>query len=199
MEYLPSKIPTENYVSTTRTNPDLDLFQTACMGYGFFDCQKFTSCMIRFDVGTVNQFPTGSIVCAGAKTEEEAMLAKNYFHMILRESHPQISKIQNEPLVVHNVVAAAKLPRAIDLERMFQNEDNNWILDDTYIALRWTVFPEKNITAVIYHTGGIVITGAKSTKESQETWDVIKPVLARYLKDPQGTEELDMDRLLENL
>ena len=118
-------------------------------------------------------FMTGRMVCTGAKSEKEAFSA---VRKVVRELKKEGIVILGEPeIVVTNMVASADIGGKIDLEATSD------ILDMMYEPEQ---FPgavyrmdEPKVVILIFSSGKIVITGAKSEEQIRIAADKIRGIL----------------------
>ena len=118
-------------------------------------------------------FMTGRMVCIGAKSEKEAFSA---VRKVVRELKKEGIVILGEPeIVVTNMVASADIGGKIDLEATSD------ILDMMYEPEQFlgAVYrmDEPKVVILIFSSGSIVITGAKSEEQVHEAAEKIHGIL----------------------
>lgn len=151
-----------------------------------FDKQKFAAITIRLQepVCTVLLFTSGKLVLTGSKTFVECIYACMRVLDILRSGTPGVtfklveSNIQN---IVGNVDLKLNNGSLIDLER-FHRENS------IFCTYQKNMFPglifrpiNSPVVLLLFTSGKIVLTGAKSSDSMHRGWREIWPVVERYI------------------
>ena len=137
---------------------------------------------------TILIFPNGKLVITGAKTEEEARKSVRKMKKILEEHKPKVTDFK-----IQNVVGSADITKLIckkgrsvinlDLlaklliEQKKENSSSNGIIrfePEIYAAL---TMEHDGTKVVIFHTGKINFTGAKSVEQVMTTYFDILAIL----------------------
>ncbi|MFQ6076107.1 MAG: TATA-box-binding protein [Candidatus Bathyarchaeia archaeon] len=119
-------------------------------------------------------FRTGKMVCTGAKSPK---MARRALRKVVRELKKVGIIILGEPdITIQNVVASAKLGARVDLERAARIMDNVMYEPEQFPGLVHRMV-EPKVVLLVFHSGKIVITGAKSGKEAQDATDKLRTSL----------------------
>ncbi len=122
-------------------------------------------------------FSTGKMVCTGAKSEK---MAHRAVHKVVRELKDNGIIVLNEPkIVIQNMVASANLHAKIDLEVAADVLDNVMYEPDQFPGLIYRMQDPKTVL-LLFSSGKIVCTGAKSEKMVHESVVKVYDVLIDY-------------------
>jgi len=121
-------------------------------------------------------FTTGKMICAGAKSEEEALDA---VRKVVRELKKAGILVLGEPeIVITNVVASADVGGKVNLEPASD------VLDMMYEPGQFPAaiyrMGEPRAVILVFASGKIVITGAKSEEQVRIAADKIRGILVEY-------------------
>ena len=110
-------------------------------------------------------FRTGKMVCTGAKSTKQARRA---VRKVVRELKNSGIIILGRPeITIENVVASADMGARIDLERGARIMDNLMYEPEQFPGLIYRM-DEPKVVMLIFHSGKIVITGARSAEDAQD-------------------------------
>jgi transcription initiation factor TFIID TATA-box-binding protein len=119
-------------------------------------------------------FAAGRIVCTGAKSQPRAIYLLNVMIYLLRTHGYPGLRIKPGSWAVQNVVASARMPARINVRRMYEaNRQHCTYEPDIFpgVTFRKDEYAQgvhkstKNkIAILVFDTGSLVITGAKSEK-----------------------------------
>lgn len=134
-----------------------------------YNPQKFAAATIRIREPrtTALAFASGNMVCTGAKTEIEARIAgRKYVRLLQKHGIP----VSFRNFKIQNIVASAEIPhclKLVELSRAF----------GPYVSYEPDLFPglvfrttAPKLVFLLFRSGKIVITGAKSRSEIQNTF-----------------------------
>jgi transcription initiation factor TFIID TATA-box-binding protein len=119
-------------------------------------------------------FTTGKMVCTGAKSEK---LAKSAVRKIVRKLKEEGFIIRGKPdITIENVVSTANLGGEVDLETAAADMDNSMYEPEQFPGLIYRM-KEPRAVLLIFASGKMVITGAKSFKWAKEAVENIMTLL----------------------
>jgi len=120
-------------------------------------------------------FGTGKMVCTGAKS---ANLAKHAVREVVRKLREEGFIIKGKPdITIENVVSTANLGGQVDLETVAADMDNLMYEPEQFPGLIYRM-KEPKVVFLIFASGKMVITGAKSFKLSEEAAEKMKTLLS---------------------
>jgi len=158
-------IKIENIVATVTLDQGLDLGAIArSIPNVEYDPEEFPGLVLRLDNPklTALVFSTGKMVITGAKSTQ--MLIKG-FKRILRLFYKHGILITGKPRVqIQNVVASANLNAEVNLEIAAEQLDNVMYEPEQFPGLIYKM-DEPRVVLLIFSSGKMVITGAKSEEE----------------------------------
>ncbi len=158
-------IKIENIVATVTLDQGLDLGAIArSIPNVEYDPEEFPGLVLRLDNPklTALVFSTGKMVITGAKSTQ--MLIKG-FKRILRLFYKHGILITGKPRVqIQNVVASANLNAEVNLEIAAEQLDNVMYEPEQFPGLIYKM-NEPRVVLLIFSSGKMVITGAKSEEE----------------------------------
>ena len=125
---------------------------------------------IKKPKATAQVFRTGKIVCLGTKSEEELCLACTEFARILKELGYTTSF---KGYAIKNLVASCSMGFRIHLTA-FQEKHGGLYEPELFPALHVKL---KNVTLLIFQSGKIIATGAKTKHDINYTYAKILPLL----------------------
>ena len=113
-------------------------------------------------------FRTGKMVCTGAKSEKKARSA---VRKVVRDLKKGGIIILGRPeITIENMVASADMGGRVDVERMASIMENVMYEPEQFPGLIYRM-DEPKVVMLIFHSGKIVITGARSKEQVQEGAD----------------------------
>ncbi len=127
-------------------------------------------------------FHPGKLVCTGAKTEARALIQLERTAEALRSIGYENSVLKGVP-VVHNIVGRSQLPcrvaqaemeKAMPLQCTFDPK----LFPGAILRHPWT----EGVTLLVFESGKIIVTGAKTIEHAQRAIRRIGPVLMRFDK-----------------
>lgn len=160
-----------------------------------YDKQKFAAITLRLHspVCTVLLFTSGKLVLTGSKTFVECVYACHRVLEILRKGTPGVafelleSKIQN---IVGNVNLGLSQHSKVNLEALHADHG-------IYCTYQKNMFPglifrplNSPVVLLIFTSGKIVLTGAKSCRLMRQGWRDLWPLVSRYVvTEPAATPQ----------
>ncbi len=160
------KIKVVNVVATQHVGQNIDLDSIAAtMKEGEYEPKRFPGLIYRITEPKVAAliFSTGKIVCTGAISIEEVQLAIGKILERLREAGVEITEPSEEP-IVQNIVATADLEAELNLDALATSLDNVEYEPEQFPGLVHRMSKPK-VVFLLFGSGKIVITGAKSTSD----------------------------------
>jgi len=125
-------------------------------------------------------FNSGKIICTGTKSVSEAKQAIN---RLVEELGKVNIKITSTPdITVQNMVASGSVGGALNLDRIVFKFNNTEYEPEQFPGLvyKLTASPVlSHITFLLFGTGKIVITGAKSESEIQDSLHLLRKQLIK--------------------
>jgi len=150
-----------------------------------FEKQKFAAITIRLGqpVCTVLLFTSGKMVLTGCKSMLDCILASTSVHEHMRKGFPGVH-FTLEPVKIQNIVGNAQIRlqqhERIDLQRFYT--DHN-----VFCTYQPNMFPgliyrpsDMPIVLLIFFSGKVVITGAKTMLDVYGSWKQLCVLLKSY-------------------
>ncbi|PIC39494.1 hypothetical protein B9Z55_011165 [Caenorhabditis nigoni] len=147
-----------------------------CVVYAEFDAVIMR---IREPKTTALIFSSGKIVCTGAKSEESSRLAARKYARIVQKIgyNTRFSEFE-----VQNVVASFDAGFGIQLDALS-------IVHSRFCTYEPEIFPglvyrtvEPRATLLVFLSGKVVITGTKTSKDIEDVFEQISPILREFKK-----------------
>ena len=172
----------QNIVSTANLKCVLDLREIALKAKNAeYNPSRFAAVIMRIKEPktTALIFSSGKMVCTGARTEEESRIAsRTYAKIILKLGFP----VKFSEFTVQNIVASCDVKFPIRLEGLA----NAYLQFSSYEP---EMFPglifhmiEPKIVLLIFVSGKIVLTGAKTREDIYKAYQNILPILSQFKK-----------------
>eukprot|EP00727_Mastigamoeba_balamuthi_P014088 m51a1_g9301 putative rna polymerase i and iii transcription factor complex component (325) ;mRNA; r:64249-65659 len=180
----------QNIVSTVNLNVELDLKEIALKARNAeYNPKRFAAVVMRIrePKTTALIFRSGKMVCTGAKTEDSSKLAaKKYARIIQKLGYTSAKFIDFK---VQNIVASCDLKFPIRLEALATSQPQ-WCKYEPEIfpGLVFRVMNPK-VVLLIFVSGKIVLTGAKTRQDIDAALNFIYPVLLNFKKQPSGAQQ----------
>ena len=119
-------------------------------------------------------FTTGKMVCTGAKSSKEARRA---VRKVVRELRNEGFIIRGRPeITVQNMVSSADVLGKVDLEEAVYVLDNIMYEPEQFPGAVYRM-AEPKVVILIFSSGKLVITGAKSEEQVYEAVEKIRSIL----------------------
>lgn len=185
-----------NVVSRIRLGVNLDLEKLVVQTQLFsYDSMKFAAAaklFLRTPRVTLSLFGSGSVVCTGAKNEEEAREAFRRLLTILQRVGVQAQMLDFK---IENIVAAASTGFEVHLSRLHEDHQVHCEYDcDLFPGARYT-FREAGIWILIFKSGMIIMCGAKYREQIEIGWQAFfNKVLLKYKADAMPGNSSDYRR-----
>jgi len=187
-------IKIENIVATVSLDQPLDLIAIErSMPTVEYNPDQFPGLIFRLDSPKVTAliFKSGKMVITGAKSTEELIKAVK---KIVRTLYKKGIIITSRPKIqIQNIVASANLYREVNLEKAAFLLENNMYEPEQFPGLIYRM-SDPQVVLLIFSSGKMVITGAKSEDEVEEAVRKIYKKLEELecLRKPLEEEEFLM-------
>jgi transcription initiation factor TFIID TATA-box-binding protein len=176
---------TQNVVVSASIHRELPLERLAAkLERADYNPETFPGLILKLDVPKASAllFSSGKIICTGTKSLSEARTA---IDAIVDKLEAIGLKVKGEPeIAVQNMVASGDVGGRLNLNEIMIKFDNTEYDPEQFPGLVYKL-PNSHITFLLFGTGKIVITGARSEKEIVESVYVLRDQLikAGLLKD----------------
>ena len=154
----------DNVVSTFKFNHPLNLALLAKNIFFLeYNCAKFTAATVRLQEPrtTALTFPSGSVVCTGAKSVEDSKRAAIYYADIFKSVDNRLRILKQAQ--IQNIVASAKCGFTIKLIEIAQRFGVRTSFEMNVFPGLVFRFDSPQIVFLVFRSGSVVITGANST------------------------------------
>jgi len=160
---------TQNVVVSASLNRELPLERLAAkLERADYNPETFPGLILKLDVPKASAllFSSGKIICTGTKSLREARTA---IDAITKKLGAIGIKVKGEPdIEVQNMVASGDVGGKLNLNEIIFKFENTEYDPEQFPGLVYKL-PNSHITFLLFGTGKIVITGAKSEKEIVES------------------------------
>jgi transcription initiation factor TFIID TATA-box-binding protein len=186
-------IEVENLVYTSNLSSKLNLrfISSRSNGRNGFNPKKFAAVIQRTTDPkiAVLMFSPGKLVCTGAKTQNQAIRAINDVVECLKVIGYASIYVMN--FKSENTVCSARLGMGIDCKTLAAERSNECTYDpDNFPGVIMRYAPIRPVTVLIFKSGKMVLTGAKSEQQARTHFDTIFSVIEKYIiKDPLKERE----------
>jgi transcription initiation factor TFIID TATA-box-binding protein len=176
---------TQNVVVSASIHRELPLERLAAkLERADYNPETFPGLILKIDIPKASAllFSSGKIICTGTKSLSEARKA---IDVIVEKLEAIQLKVKGEPdIEVQNMVASGDVGGRLNLNEIMIKFDNTEYDPEQFPGLVYKL-PNSHITFLLFGTGKIVITGAKSEKEIVDSVYVLRDQLikAGLLKD----------------
>ncbi len=177
---------TQNVVVSATIHRDLPLEKLATKLEGAeYNPEQFPGLILKIEEPKASAllFSSGKIICTGTKSIKEAGKA---IAAIVRLIEKLGLKVKGRPEIeVQNMVASGSVGGKLNLNEIVFKFENTEYEPEQFPGLVYKL-PESHITFLLFGTGKIVITGAKSEKEIIDSVHVLRKQLidAEELGEP---------------
>ena len=174
--------PLQNIVSTTNLGCPLDLKKIALRARNAeYNPKRFSAVIIRIrdPKTTALIFASGKMVVTGAKSEDASRLASRRFARIIQQLD---FPVKFKDFKIQNIVASASVNFPIRLETLCLSHAN-------FCSYEPELFPgliyrmiNPRVVALIFVSGKLILTGAKSRQDIYQGFENLFPVLQEFRK-----------------
>jgi transcription initiation factor TFIID TATA-box-binding protein len=156
---------TQNVVVSASLNRELPLERLAAkLERADYNPETFPGLILKLDVPKASAllFSSGKVICTGTKSLREARTA---IDAIIKKLGGIGIKVKGDPgIEVQNMVASGDVGGKLNLNEIIFKFENTEYDPEQFPGLVYKL-PNSHITFLLFGTGKIVITGAKSEKE----------------------------------
>jgi transcription initiation factor TFIID TATA-box-binding protein len=142
---------------------------------------------IREPKSTALIFQSGKMVVVGAKSETLSRLAARKFARIIQKiDYPEV---EFKGFAIQNIVGVASVMFPIRLEGLaYDHEDYSSYEPELFAGLIYRMLAPK-IVLLIFVSGKVILTGARTRGDVYKGFEKIYPVLCMFNKDETLVEE----------
>ena len=146
-------------------------------------CGRFNGSKLRLPNCTCLIFANGALTVVGVKSLLEVKKIPHYLSCSL----PGANLVKQENgnfLRICNIVATSNFGSPCNLHQLFESHRHNYIIcytPETFPGMKFHL--RNNLVAIVFHTGKIVITGAKSMDEINFADALIHKIMKISYKD----------------
>ena len=171
-------------IATINTGCVLDL-RTIALGTrnAEYNPKRFSGVIVRIrePKTTALIFGSGKIVCAGARSETDCLLAMKKFVLILQRLGFKEASLGS--FKIHNVVGCSDVRFPIRLEALASEHSQFCTYEpELFPGLVFRMMAPR-VCVIVFVSGKIVLTGGKSKQELNQAFLNIYPVLVGFCKD----------------
>ncbi|NIQ05351.1 MAG: TATA-box-binding protein [Candidatus Korarchaeota archaeon] len=123
-------------------------------------------------------FNSGKLVITGAKNEDVLNKAGRVIVALLKRCDIKIEK--TSPVEVHNIVASASLNEIVNLEKVATRGRYNVFYEPEIFPGLIYKMREPKVTLLVFKSGKVVCTGAKSRDDISQALDKIDLTIQEY-------------------
>jgi len=159
---------TENVVVSANLYRDLPLEKLAIkLDRAEYNPEQFPGLILKIDEPKASAllFSSGKIICTGTKSTREARKAIDAIVKKLEKINIHIKK--KSDIKVQNMVASGSVGGKLNLNEIVFKFENTEYEPEQFPGLVYKM-PDSHITFLLFGTGKVVVTGAKSEKEILE-------------------------------
>lgn len=172
----------QNMVATVNLSCKLDLKQIALQARNSeYNPKRFAAVIIRIKdpKTTALVFASGKMVCTGAKSEDNATLAARKFAKIIQKlDNPVVFK----DFKIQNIVGSCDVKFPIRLEGLsYTHASFSSYEPELFPGLIYRMKVPK-VVLLIFVSGKVVLTGAKTREDIFDAFENIYPVLQQFRK-----------------
>jgi transcription initiation factor TFIID TATA-box-binding protein len=136
---------------------------------------------VRYPKSTALLFTSGKMIVAGTKTKEECKLAVRKYARIIQKLGYRVNYADFE---VQNISASGNLRFPVRVHDMAKDENIQ-----QFVSYEAEIFPGlvyslvyPKVKAIIFVTGAVLMTGAKSEEQVRDALESIYPIARAYIK-----------------
>ncbi len=170
-------VKVENVVASVTLNQRIDLeLITKNLENAEYEPEQFPGLVYHLEEPKAAAliFGSGKIVCTGTKSVEEA---KRAIYKIIEDIKRAGVEINDEPeITVQNIVATANLNAELNLDAIAISLDNTEYEPEQFPGLVYRMNDPK-VVLLLFGSGKIVCTGAKSVKDAEKATENIYKTL----------------------
>ena len=170
---------TQNVVVSASIHRDLPLEKLATkLERAEYNPEQFPGLILKMDVPKASAllFSSGKIICTGTKSIREARKA---IDAIVKKLEAIGLKVKGKPdIEIQNMVASGSVGGKLNLNEIVFKFENTEYEPEQFPGLVYKL-PDSHITFLLFGTGKIVVTGAKSEREIIESVYILRDQLIK--------------------
>ena len=170
---------TQNVVVSASIHRDLPLEKLATkLERAEYNPEQFPGLILKMDVPKASAllFSSGKIICTGTKSIREA---KKAIDAIIKKLESIGLKVKGKPdIEIQNMVASGSVGGKLNLNEIVFKFENTEYEPEQFPGLVYKL-PDSHITFLLFGTGKIVVTGAKSEREIIESVYILRDQLKK--------------------
>jgi len=170
---------TQNVVVSASIHRDLPLEKLATkLERAEYNPEQFPGLILKMDVPKASAllFSSGKIICTGTKSIREARKA---IDAIVKKLGSIGIRVTGKPdIEIQNMVASGSVGGKLNLNEIVFKFENTEYEPEQFPGLVYKL-PDSHITFLLFGTGKIVITGAKSEREIIESVYILRDQLKK--------------------
>ena len=174
-EMQPVSVKIQNIVCTVRLGCSLDLHYIATFSDNIeYNPNRFPAVTMRIRTPrtTALIFKTGKLVVTGAKTEHDAKIATRRFARIIQKLG---FKVKFKNFKIENVVGSSGLNAPICLNTL--SSKLGYLANYEPELFPGLIYRPSNVVILIFLSGKMVLTGARTRQEIYKAYNNIYPIL----------------------
>jgi transcription initiation factor TFIID TATA-box-binding protein len=181
----PDIIKVENLVFTCKLSSRLNLrdVTTKSRGKCSYNPKKFAAAIQRYSDPkiAVLMFSPGKFVCTGSKKDDQAIFIVDDVVSGLKENG--YDSIYIERFDIQNVVCRALLGVPIDCDLLAAERSGECNYEpDLFPGVVMRYEPIKPVTVLVFKSGKMVLTGAKSETEARSHFNTLYEIIKKYIR-----------------
>ena len=154
--------------------------------FSSFNRRKFAAVTLRLvrPNCTILLFTSGKLVITGSKSAAEALLSVYRVRSLLREACVG-QRFLATGFEIQNVVSHCELKvedgEILDIEAIYERHHIYSTYQSHIFPGLIFRYPNLKVVALMFFSGKVVLTGARSLKDIEEGWDVIFALVKQYV------------------
>ena len=154
--------------------------------FSSFNRRKFAAVTLRLirPNCTILLFTSGKLVITGSKSASEALLSVYRVRRLLRGACIG-QRFMVTGFKIQNVVSHCELPvkdgEILDIEALYERHHIYSTYQSHIFPGLIFRYPNLRVVALMFFSGKVVLTGARSLEDIEEGWDVIFGLIKPYL------------------
>ena len=172
----PPKAKVENIVSSITLGIDIDLQKFSSSVTGIDNPKRFPGVIYRLQEPRLSMliFRTGKVICSGARSKADIDKA---VEMLLAKLKEGKITVKDKPKVeIQNIVASSSLDFKVNLDLLAMECENTEYEPEQFPGLIFRLAEPKTVM-LVFKSGKIIITGAKTPQQATEAAAKTKAIL----------------------
>ncbi len=173
------KTKVENIVSSITLNQELNLKKITTAIKEIENPKQFPGIILHLEDPQLAMliFRTGKVICSGARSRKDINAA---VEQLLKKLRKAGIRIKNKPIVeIQNIVASSGMEFKVNLDKLAIECWNTEYEPEQFPGLVFRLDEPKTVM-LIFRSGKIIITGAKSPKDAQKAAEATREMVLSY-------------------